>query len=84
MVLVLLKEQVRVLLEHQKKLNTRIRLSNAQRIRVAAKAKKLRRTMLEKYTLLFTADTVLGWYNKLIAQKYTPVRRRCVQPTDCC
>jgi hypothetical protein len=37
---------------------------------VAAKAKKLSRTMLEKCTLLFTADTILGWYNKLIAQKY--------------
>ena len=71
-----LKEQVRVLLEQQEKQNKRIRLSNAQRIRVAAKAKKLSRTMLEKCTLLFTADTVLGWYNKLIAQKYSGSENR--------
>ena len=26
--------------------------------------------MLEQYTVLFTPDTVLRWYNKLIPQKY--------------
>ena len=65
-----LKEQVRVLLEQQQKQNKRIQLSNSQRIRVAAKAKKLSRKMLEDCTVLFTPNTIIGWYNKLIAQKY--------------
>ena len=43
-----LKEQVRVLLEQQERQNKRILLSNSQRMRVAAKAKKLSRKMLEQ------------------------------------
>ncbi len=39
-------------------------------MRVAAKAKRLSRKMLEQCTVLFTADTIIGWYNKLIAEKY--------------
>jgi hypothetical protein len=65
-----LREQVQVLLEHQEKQNKRIVLSNRQRMRVAAKAKRLSRKMLEKCTVLFTPDTVLGWYHQLIAAKY--------------
>jgi len=65
-----LKEQVRVLIEQQEKQNKRILLTNRQRMRVAAKAKKLSRKMLEKTTVLCCADTVIGWYRKLIAQKY--------------
>jgi prefoldin subunit 5 len=42
-----LREQVRVLLENQEKENKRILLSNSQRMRVAAKAKRLSRKMLE-------------------------------------
>ncbi len=65
-----LKIQVEVLVEQQEKQNKRILLTNKQRMRVAAKAKKLTRKMLERSTVLFTADTIIGWYNKLIAQKY--------------
>ena len=65
-----LREQVRVLVEHQEKQNKRIILTNNQRMRIAAKAKRLRRKMLEQCTELFTADTVIRWYNKLIAEKY--------------
>jgi hypothetical protein len=39
-------------------------------MRVAAKAKRLSRKMLEQCTELFTANTVMRWYNKLIAEKY--------------
>ncbi len=39
-------------------------------MRVAAKAKSLSRDMLERCTVLFTPDTVLGWFRKLIAAKY--------------
>jgi len=64
-----LKEQVRVLKEQQDK-DKRILLDNRQRIRLAAKAKRLTRELLEATTVLFTPETVLGWYRKLIAQKY--------------
>ena len=65
-----LREQVRVLVEHQEKDNKRIILTNSQRMRIAAKAKRLSRKMLEQCTELFTADTVIRWYTKLIAEKY--------------
>jgi len=65
-----LKTQVEVLVEHQEKQTKRIILTNSQRIRVAAKAKKLSRKMLEQCTVLFCPDTIIGWYNKLIAEKY--------------
>ena len=65
-----LREQVRVLVEQQEKQNKRILLTNSQRMRVAAKGKRLSRRMLERCTVLFTADTIIGWYNKLIAEKY--------------
>jgi len=64
-----LKEQVRVLKEQQEK-DKRILLNDQQRIRLAAKAKCLTRELLEATTVLFTPETVLGWYRKLIAQKY--------------
>jgi len=54
-----LREQVRVLVEQQEKQNKRILLTNRQRMRVAAKAKRLSRKMLEQCTVLFTPDTVL-------------------------
>ena len=65
-----LREQVRVVIEHQEKENKRILLTNSQRMRAAAKAKRLSRKMLERCTELFTADTVIRWHQKLIAEKY--------------
>ena len=57
-----LREQVRVLVEYQETQNKRIILTNSQRMRVAAKAKRLSRRMLEQYTELFTADTVTPFH----------------------
>ena len=71
-----LREQVRVLIEHQEKENKRILLTNSQRMRVAAKAKRLSRKMLERCTELFTADTVMRWHQKLIAEKYDGSQNR--------
>ena len=65
-----LREQVRVLVEHQEKQEKRIRLSNSQRMRVAAKAKRLSRKMLEHCTELFTPDTIMRWFRELVAQEY--------------
>ncbi len=53
-----LREQVRVLVEQQETQGNRIRLTNRQRMRVAAKAKRLSRNMLEQCTELFTVDTI--------------------------
>ncbi len=64
-----LKEQVRILQEQQQE-DKRILLNDLQRIRLAAKAKRLTRKLLEETTVLFTPDTILGWYRKPIAQKY--------------
>ncbi len=71
-----LREQVRVLIEHQEKENKRILLTNSQRMRVASKAKRLSRKMLEQCTVLFTPDTVMRWYRKLIAEKYDGSQNR--------
>jgi len=71
-----LREQVRVLVEHQEKQDKRIRLTNSQRIRVAAKAKRLSRKMLEQCTELFTVDTIMRWHRKLIAEKYDGSQNR--------
>ena len=65
-----LREQVRVLVEHQEKQDQRIRLTNSQRMRVAAKGKRLNRKMLEHCTELFTPDTIMRWFRELVAQKY--------------
>ena len=65
-----LKEQVRVLVELQEKQDKQIRLSVSQRKRVAAKAKRLSRALLERCTELFTPDTIMRWYRDLIARKY--------------
>ena len=53
-----LREQVRVLVEQQEKQNKRILLTNRQRMRVAAKAKRLSRRMLERSyrTLIHMSD----------------------------
>jgi hypothetical protein len=64
-----LKEQVRVLKEQQEN-DKRILLDNYQRIRIATKARELTRRLLEETSVLFTPDTILGWYRRLIAQKY--------------
>ncbi len=69
-----LRKQVRVLVEHQEKQDKRIRLTNSQRIRITAKAKRLSRKMLERCTELFTSDTIMRWFRELIAQKYVDLR----------
>jgi putative transposase len=64
-----LKEQVRVLNEQQEK-DKRVLLDDRARIRLTAKAKRLTRELLEATTVLFTPETVLGLYRRLVAQKY--------------
>lgn len=48
----------------------RMRFTDDQRVRLAAKAKTLRRHVLVEIRTLVTPDTLLAWHRKLIAQKY--------------
>src|SRR6516225_3316741 len=50
--------------------NRRIRFTDNQRRRLAAKAKKLSRKVLEQVATIVTPATLLAWHRKLIAQKY--------------
>ena len=61
-----LKSQVEVLVEQQEKQSKRILLTNKQRMRVAAKAKRLSRKMLEQCTVLFTPR----YHNWLVQQTH--------------
>src|SRR5262249_39374445 len=63
-----LMEENRVLREQMG--SRRLRFSDNQRCRLAAKAKKLGRKLLAQVATIVTPDTLLAWHRKLIAQKY--------------
>ena len=69
-----LQEENRVLREHLAP--RRLRFTDAQRRRLAAKAKTLGRHALAEIETLVTPDTLLGWHRRLIAKKYDGSRRR--------
>src|SRR2546427_11740674 len=48
----------------------RLRFTDAQRRRLARKAKRLGRRRLEEISPIVTSDTLLRWYRELVAQKY--------------
>src|SRR3989454_5913148 len=50
--------------------NRRMRFTDNQRCRLAARAKKLSRKILEQVAIIVTPATLLAWHRKLIAQKY--------------
>ncbi len=53
----------------------RIRFTDDQRRRLAAKAKGLGRRLLDEIEILVTPGTLLAWHRKLIAEKWTFPRR---------
>src|SRR2546428_7468893 len=63
-----LMEENRVLREQIGK--RRMRFSDDQRRRLAAKAKKLGRRLLSQVATIVTPETLLAWHRKLIAKKY--------------
>jgi putative transposase len=54
----------------------RLRFTNDQRRRLAAKAKKLGRKVLAEVATIVTPETLLAWHRKLIAIKYEGTARR--------
>src|SRR6266704_816317 len=56
--------------------NRRMRFSDNQRRRLAAKAKKLGRKLLAQVATIVTPETLLAWHRKLIAQKYDGSAKR--------
>ena len=69
-----LQEENRVL--RQQLGGKRLRLSDEQRRRLAAKAKKLARRVLREVATIVTPETLLVWHRKLIAQKYDGSKHR--------
>ena len=69
-----LREENRVLREQIG--SRRLRLTDDQRRRLAAKAKGLGRRLLAEVATIVTPDTLLAWHRKLIAQKYDGSARR--------
>ena len=69
-----LREENRVLREH---LGPRpLRLTDAQRRRLAVRGQKLGRRVLMQVAGIVTPDTILRWYRRLIAQTYAGSARR--------
>ena len=69
-----LREENRVLREH---LGPRpIRLTDAQRRRLAVRGQKLGRRVVMQVAGIVTPDTILRWYRRLIAQTYDGSARR--------
>ena len=54
----------------------RMRFTNDQRVRLAAKAKKLSRRALMELGAIVPPDTLLAWHRRLIARKYDGSHRR--------
>ena len=77
-------EENRVLREQLKSKTgcKRIVLTNAQRRRLAVKGFAIGKHGLKQITDLFQPSTILGWYRKLVAQKYNgaPYRRKSGRP----
>jgi transposase InsO family protein len=68
-----LREENRVL--KQQLGRKRLRLTDAQRRRLAVRGKAIGRRALTEVTSLVTPDTILRWHRQLIAQKWTHKRR---------
>jgi len=72
-------EENRILKEQLK--GKRLRLTDDQRRRLAAKGKRLGRRLLMQVATIVTPDTILRWHHRLIAAKWTyPTKKRVGRP----
>ena len=73
-------EENRVLEEQLTASGKRVRFTDDQRRRLAAKGKPLGRKVLQQIATIVTPDRILAWHRKLIASKWTYPRRRVGRP----
>ena len=73
-----LVEENRVLKEQLK--GRRLRLTDDQRRRLAAKGKRIGRRLLMQVATIVTPDTILRWHHRLIAAKWTYPTKRVGRP----
>jgi transposase InsO family protein len=73
-----LVEENRVLREQLK--GRRVRLTDDQRRRLAAKGQPLGRRILRQVAAIVTPDTILRWHQRLIARKWTFAAKRPGRP----
>jgi transposase InsO family protein len=73
-----LREENRVLKEQLGR--KRLRLTDAQRRRLAVRGKVIGRRALSEVASLVTPDTILRWHRQLVAQKWTYKRRSPGRP----
>jgi hypothetical protein len=79
-VIAYLIEENRVLKEQLESGGKRLRFTDDQRRRLAAKGKPLGRKILGTIATIVTPDTILRWHRKLIAAKWTYPRKRVGRP----
>ena len=79
-VIAYLIEENRVLKEQLESGGRRLRFTDDQRCRLAAKGKPLGRKVLRQIATIVTPDTILAWHRKLIAAKWTYPRKRVGRP----
>jgi hypothetical protein len=73
-------EENRVLKEQLESGGRRLRLTDDQRRRLAAKGKPLGKKVLRQIATIVTPDTILAWHRKLIAAKWTYARQGVGRP----
>jgi hypothetical protein len=79
-VITYLIEEIRVLREQLESGGKRLRFTDDQRRRLAAKRKPLGRKVLRQIATIVPPDTILAWHRKLIAAKWTYRRSVSVVP----